>query len=134
MSENYSGENRRKFERIPVTFAVFYRVNSPLHIRMQVGDKEVDALAIDISEGGMALLTNYEIPASTIVTVKFIIVNDKAVSAAKRSRSINVQGEVRYSSLTNRKAYRLGVKFIDLSDDDREFIGEFTKRFKSIMA
>jgi c-di-GMP-binding flagellar brake protein YcgR len=96
---------------------------------MQVGDKEIDALAMDISGGGMALLTNYEIPVATIVTVKFIIVNDRAIIAAKRSRSIEVQGEVRYCSLTNQKAYRLGVRFIDLTDDDRRFIDEFIKRF-----
>ena len=81
----------------------------------------------------MAILTNHDIPVATIVTVKFVILDDKAIIAAKRNRSIEVQGEVRHGSLTEEKAYRLGIQFMDLSDDDRGFIEEFVKRFKSTM-
>jgi len=128
MSEDYSGQERRGFKRVEVNFTVLYKVNSPLEVRMRIGDKEIDALALDISEGGMAILTDYDLPALSIVTVRFIMLDDNAPSAESRTRSIVVQGEVRYNFwMEKEKEYRLGIKFTGLSDDDRNFIANFVK-------
>lgn len=120
-------KERRKFERIPVNFLVYYKINSPVVIKIQVGDNRIDALAADISEGGMAITTNYKLPPVACITVKFFMMNDKAYSAEHRSRTMTVQGEVRYNvTLKEGKEYRMGVLFLDLSDDNRNFIREFT--------
>ncbi|MFH1876017.1 MAG: PilZ domain-containing protein [Candidatus Omnitrophota bacterium] len=127
MIANDSGRERRKFERTPVSFLVYYKINSPLVIKIQVGDKMINALAADISEGGMAIVTDYELPPVTSITVKFFMMNDKAHSADYKSRTIAVRGEVRYNIITKeRKEYKIGVRFLDLSDDDWNFIREFT--------
>jgi len=120
-------DERRKFKRIKVSFVVFYRVNSPLIVRMLIGDKEISAVALDLCEDGMAILTDYEIPTSAIVTVKFIIVNDTAVRNEDRFRSVKIEGEVRYNTLTTERAYRLGIHFIDISADERNFVANFIK-------
>jgi c-di-GMP-binding flagellar brake protein YcgR len=128
MNEKYSGTERRRFRRTQVKFTVFYRVNSPLLVRMRVGDRDVNALALDISEGGMAILTNYDIPSSSDITVRFTMLNDNAISIANRARSIVVQAEVCYNVLIKKeKAHRLGIRFVDLSEDDRNFIGNLVK-------
>ena len=104
-----------------------YRVNSPLSVRIIVGHKEVNAIASNLSEGGMAVLTNYGIPTSSLITVKFIAFNDNAFRDQDRSRSMEVQTQVRYNFLTKEKAYRLGVSFIGTSEDDCRFIADFVR-------
>lgn len=134
MNNQNSAVDRRKFKRTLVNFIVFYNVNSPLEIRIKIGERECEALTSDISEGGMGVYTNYEIPPVTIVTVKFIMINDNGVSAKDRSRSILVQGEVRYNILIKeKKLFRFGIQFIDLSPDDRSFISNFVSASKQQM-
>jgi c-di-GMP-binding flagellar brake protein YcgR len=126
METNFSGAERRKFKRTPVDFTVFYNVNSPIEVRIKVGDREIVALAADISEGGMAITTDCEILALAVITVKFVMLNDKAPLAESRRRSISVRAEVRYNMMIEgKREYRMGVRFVDLSDDDRRFIHKF---------
>lgn len=121
-------DERRKFKRIKVSFVVFYKVNYPLTVRMLVGNKEINAVALNLCEDGIAILTNYKIPAFTIVTVKFIIVNDTAVRNEDRFRSMKIEGEVCYNNiLAAERDYRLGIHFIDISADERNFIAYFIK-------
>jgi c-di-GMP-binding flagellar brake protein YcgR len=128
MSKDYSGQERRGFKRVEVNFTVLYKVNSPLEVRMRIGDTEINALALDISEGGMAILIDYDVPASSIATVKFIMLNENTISTESRTKSIVVQGEVRYNFwMEKEREYRLGIKFTGLSDDDRNFIANFVK-------
>lgn len=131
MNQQYAGIEKRRFTRVAVNFIVFYRVNLPLAVRIKIGDKEIETLAADISEGGMAIYTDYEIPPLTIVTVEFIMVNDFVISAQDRFRSIIVQGEVRYNVfIEEKKIFRFGLQFIDLSVDDRIFISNFVTASK----
>jgi c-di-GMP-binding flagellar brake protein YcgR len=126
MIEQYSGIEKRKFTRVAVNFLVFYRVNFPLEVRLKIGNRAVEALAADISEGGMAVYTDYDIPPGTIVTVEFIMMNDYAISAQDRSRSIIVGGQVRYNVFfEEKKIFRFGIQFIDLTADGRIFISNF---------
>jgi c-di-GMP-binding flagellar brake protein YcgR len=128
MAEDYPGIERRRFKRVEVSFTVVYRVNSPLVLRMKIGDKDIDALQLDISEDGMAVLTGYAVPTSAIIAVRFIMLDDHALSAEGRSRSIVVKGEVRYDVLLKQeKSYRLGIQFMGLSEADRNFIANFVK-------
>ncbi|MFH1889174.1 MAG: PilZ domain-containing protein [Candidatus Omnitrophota bacterium] len=127
MDKVYEGQERRESERIDVNFTVIYRVNSPLSIRMMVGDREVIAIAVNLSEGGMAISTTYELPVSTIVRVKYILLNEKASSISERMKSIEVLGEVCHSFLAKDKSYCMGIRFLDLSGSDKLFIANFVK-------
>ena len=121
-------EERRKFQRTKVSFIVIYRVNSPITVRIQIGAEEADAIALDLSEGGMAIITKYEIPAATLVTLKFIIIDTAAVNIEERTRVLEIAGEVCYVSSVQKLTYRLGIKFMELTADDRAFIAHFVTR------
>jgi len=131
-------EDARRFKRKEVSFSVLYEVNSPVTVRMYIGKREFDAVASDLSEGGIAILTkytNYAIPAFTIVNLKFTLLNNAAIIAEDRQRSMEIKGEVRSSLFMKEKAaYRLGISFIDMSDNERNFIANFVKMssFKTI--
>lgn len=131
MNNQYSGIEKRKFKRVPVNFILSYKVNSPLEIRIRTKDREVEAVAADISEGGMGVYTDYEIIPASILTEKFLMINDKAVSSFDRSRQILVRGEVRYNVFVDEKrAFRFGLQFIGLSAEDRHFLFEFVSASK----
>ena len=126
MEKGYGGAERRRFARLPVSFTVFYRVDAPAIIRIKIGDKEIIAIASDISEGGMAIVTDCEIPAVSVISIKFVMLNDKAFDSSKQRHSITVQAEVRYNSAERQgREYRMGVNFLDLSEEDRRFIHNF---------
>ncbi len=121
----------RKFKRIGVSFVVLYKVNAPLTVSMLIGNRQFDAIALDLSAGGIAVLTRYisdPVPAFTIVSVKFTILNDAAAREEDRLRSMEIKGEVRSSLFMEEKsAYRLGVRFIDISVAQRKFIADFVR-------
>jgi c-di-GMP-binding flagellar brake protein YcgR len=94
---------------------------------MLVGNKVFDAIALDVSEGGMAILANYEIPASTLVTTKFMMVNEHALHDEDRFRSMEIPGEVRYSRPAQDRTYRLGIQFTGITAGQRDFIAHFIK-------
>lgn len=132
MNENQWNE-KRQFKRINTSFIVMYQVDSPLTVRMTVGEKKEAAMALDVSEGGMGFLINHDIPVSTIVKVKFAMVNIAAPRIEDQYRSMELEGEVRYSLyIAEKYAYRVGIRFINISNDERKFIANFVKTILSI--
>lgn len=128
MARDYSGRERRQFKRVRVTFIVIYRVDAPVSVRMMVGNKEVHAIMQDLSEGGIALLTSQRIPVSSALSIEFILFNDTAVSDEDRVRPMYMDGEVRYCLVEKEKeTYRLGIRFSNLVEADRNAIADFVK-------
>ena len=127
MVDEFPGIERRKFKRLRVNFTVIYQVDKHLVARMMLGwRKEVEALMIDLSEGGMAILTNYNIPVSTILIIKFTLIN-LTVSSDKRIRVMRMMGQVRYNMPSEKKEHRLGICFIEIDEEDRKTIADFVK-------
>jgi len=127
MANKYSGLERRKFKRVKANFIVIYKISYPLQTRMMIGDTEVHAVMSNLSENGMALLTNYNIPFATSLAMKFILINENAISDTERIKQIEVNGEVRYSMWSERGECRLGICFTDISEADRRTIANFVR-------
>ena len=124
MAEEYSGAERRTHKRMNVNFTVIYRVNKPLEVRMMVGDKEVNALMADLSEGGMCILTDYNIPTGTVLFIKFTLINLNAYGN-ERVKSMEITGEVRYNLPTPKHTHRLGIRFTEIDKKDQVAIIDF---------
>jgi len=120
----FFGVERRRFERTNTSVIVLYKVNLPSRASLPT-DKEVNAIMLNLSEDGMSILSNYDIPVSTIVTTRCILTNDKAVADRDRLRAFELKGKVCYSYFSREKAYRIGIHFLELSDIDRRFISDF---------
>ena len=126
MENTYTGPERRDTPRVKIDFFVSYKVNRPTEANMWIGNKEVAAQMIDLSEAGMAILTNYQIPASTILSIRFTLMNlysDKG----ERIRTIEIAGEVRYNKLLEGNEYRLGISFTQINEEDKRAIANFKK-------
>ena len=127
MAATPSNQERRQYKRIEDTFPVLYRIKSPFAVRVQLGEKEMDAVAQDISEGGAGIYSNHEVPLGTMVNLHFKILNDTAFLESERYRFFDLNGEVRYSILAKDRSYRLGILFSGTTGNDREYIAGYVR-------
>ena len=123
MGSAYKGPERRRFERIPVDLTITYKVHEPLKIKMLVGEREIEAEVSDLSESGMAIVTNYDIPISSILLMKFSLVTIKGGSQDRKA--VTATGEVRYNILLGQAGHRLGINFSEIGKEDKETISAF---------
>ena len=126
MLDDYKGRERRKFKRVRVNFTAIFRIDKPIYVRMMAGNHEVDGVLLDLSEGGLCILTTFDIPASTILLIKFVLI-DAHSFADNRIAKMDVVGEVRYNILFGKQEHRLGIYFTQISDKDRKTIADFVE-------
>jgi c-di-GMP-binding flagellar brake protein YcgR len=126
MWETDSGRDKRRFRRLRVNLAVVYRVNKPVALRMAIGNKEIRATVLDLSEGGLSVLTNCDIAVSSTLLIKFTLfkVDDADVSFYG---PMEIAGEVRYNTPLGGNEYRLGISFKRIKGQDKAEIANFVK-------
>jgi c-di-GMP-binding flagellar brake protein YcgR len=122
MESKKHSSDKRGGSRIRVNLEVVYRVNRPIEVRMQVGEEEVRASMLDLSQGGMAVLTTYKIPRASELAVSF-----KLIPKEGHSKSVSVVGEVCYNIELIDKQFRLGIRFTRIEEHDRTVISSFIK-------
>jgi len=126
MTDQSKGLEKRKFKRIKVNFTAIFRIDKPIYVRMMVGNREVDGALLDLSEGGLCILTPFDIPPATVLLIKFVLI-DAQGPKEKEIAKMDVVGDVRYNILFAKKEHRLGVSFTQISDKDRKTIAEFVE-------
>lgn len=126
MQDDRKGIERRKFKRVKVNFTAIFRIDKPIYVRMMAGNREVDGILLDLSEGGLCIMTTFDIPASTILLIKFVLIDANSF-AEERIAKMDVVGEVRYNIAFGEREHRLGVCFTQISDKDRKTISDFVE-------
>lgn len=127
MQNTNPGSERRKFKRLKAAFILTYQVNKPISLRVIVGwDREIVALMLDLSQDGIAISTDYDIPISTIIAMKFTLIN-LALDGEERMRSMKIIGEVKSNVLLAKFEHRLGIYFTQISEEDKTAIANFVK-------
>lgn len=118
-----SGNERRKLRRVRVSLSVTYRINEPVTVRLLTANREIKATMLDLSEEGMGILTDYDIPISTRLMMRFSLfkVDNKDVGFYG---PVEIVGEVRYNIKTDGE-YRLGIYFIKMNVQDKVEIANF---------
>ncbi|MBM3245052.1 MAG: PilZ domain-containing protein [Candidatus Omnitrophica bacterium] len=124
---SYPGPERRKFSRLRLRLAVVYQVNKPLTLRMQVGDKEILATALDLSEGGMAISSKIDIPNETDLLIKFTLFKVDNTGHVSFYGPMEIIGQVRYNTVVEDGVHRLGINFIKIDEKDQKEIVNFIK-------
>ena len=88
-------KDKRKFKRAKINFIITYRIHKPLETRVKFGGEEFHALLLDLSEGGIAISAKQNIPVSTVLLVKLILVDYSTSDKGDRFKERDVIGEVR---------------------------------------
>ena len=126
MDNEYLARERRKFKRVKASFIVTYEIDKPLKLRMLIEEREANAVMLDLSEGGMSIVTEYKIPALTILLIKFTLINLSA-NDNNRIRTMEMTGEVSYNILAEEREYRMGICFTHIDEEDKCMIANFVK-------
>ncbi|MCG8431943.1 MAG: PilZ domain-containing protein [Candidatus Omnitrophica bacterium] len=122
--QDYRGPERRRFQREKAHFLINFAITQPPEVIMRVGQKSVEAVMLDLSEGGLALVGVHEVSPGAKVEMKWTLINPHAV-AEDRIRDFILSGEVRDCTMLKDHEYRLGITFLDAGGGDRKAIREF---------
>ena len=132
MEDKTPGQNRRKSERIDVAFTLVYSVEKPYALRISLGlFDEIDALMINLSDLGMAIVTKHDLPLDAGLYIKFNII-DLRLTGDERWRHMEITGSV-VSNVNlpleenQRQSHRIGIRFINISSADKMAISNFVK-------
>ncbi|MBP7215857.1 MAG: PilZ domain-containing protein [Candidatus Omnitrophica bacterium] len=123
----YAGVERRQFKRAQAVFISTVQIEEPFRLRLEMGEEQIHAIMQDLSEGGMGILVNRDIPQASVAAVHFIMFNEHAMLQQDRVRPTQVTGEVRYAIVRQHGEFRLGLRFKGINPGDRAAIAEFVK-------
>lgn len=128
MDSEYSGVERRQYKRVPVNFIVKYCIRKPMDAIMLIGNMEINAVMVDLSEGGMAIVTDYGIPVGTELALKFTLVDIYTSDQEDNNKAVEALGRVSYCTLMG-KSNRIGISFTDITKQHVSIITDFANRF-----
>jgi len=130
MEDSHRGQNHRKSERLDTSFTLIYQVEKPLALRIQLGfTNDIDALMLNLSDLGMAIITKHDLPAGIQLRIKFNII-DLHLQGDERWRHIEITGETVSNVSLPDSSHRIGIRFDKISGADRLAISNFVKRNK----
>jgi len=123
MSSFWQKKERRRFKRVSLGGDLFYRVVRVPGESAVTSEKEGTAHLINIGEGGLAFMSDAQIPCDTAFEVAFHFLVD-----GRRDIKIKAAGRARYCLLMgDYKRYQVGIEFTQLDDADRKFIVDYVR-------
>lgn len=125
MYNGFWGRDRRRFQRLKVNLDVTFQAESPLSLRAMLSGRSVNATVLDIGQGGMALLTDYNIPAEAVLVLRFMLFKTDRTGMVSFSDPVEIVGEVRSSILMENGQYRLGISFKSLRQGQSAEVSDF---------
>ena len=122
------GRNRRKSDRTDVAFTLVYSVEKPYALRISLGlVDDIDALMINLSDIGMAIISKHDLPLSTELYIKFNII-DLHLAGDNRRKHMEITGEVASNVALPDLSHRIGIRFTKITREDQVAISDFVKR------
>ncbi len=99
----------------------------PLSASMMVqGHNAIDALMVDLNQEGIAFLTDNDISTGTIIKLNFTLI-DLSAKNDGRINNMDMIAQVVSSMKVNEGEYRLGLRFTQISLQNKNIIAEFVK-------
>jgi c-di-GMP-binding flagellar brake protein YcgR len=116
------GINRRQYPRLNINLTAWYKVINP---NSDLYNRETQVKMLDLCQGGMACISDHDIPAHTPVFVKFVLFKVDDEGYVKFHGPLKLAGEVCSNKSAENKQYRLGIAFKEACKDDEGCIAEF---------
>lgn len=105
--------DRRKHRRIPVQ----------VNVRIEFTGQEFSAASGNLSAGGVFLETDRRLPPGTRVRLRFTV-------PIIAKYPVRAEGEVVW---VGREQNGLAVRFLEISDEDRDLLSELAEKFDSLI-
>ncbi|MBD3246971.1 MAG: hypothetical protein GF333_08215 [Candidatus Omnitrophica bacterium] len=122
-----SASERRKHSRAKVDFTLTYAFQRPFLIQIVMGKREFEAEMVDLSEGGLALLTQERLSDEDRLKIKFTLVNPTVTSMEDRMLEMNITGKIVYQKKAGGGNYRIGIAFEDIASQDKKAICNYVE-------
>jgi len=120
----FGGSEKRKYKRVRLGLSLVYRQDSALNVSLRGSGEEHKAKMFDLSEGGLAIISDVAIPNATLLWTRFTLskAEERGVSYYG---SMDLLGEVRYCVPIDNNKYRLGIAFVNIKDKTKADIANF---------
>jgi len=122
----------RRFQRLALNTEVQFRQFKDYEKRLYYEDKPVDAVAIDISEGGMGIQTRSFIAAKTYLEIWISLSGLNQEAQMVFYGPIKVLGKVRWVIPWDDNTFRMGIFFLDMPQEDKKTITDFIRLHSGI--
>ncbi len=116
--------DRRRYKRFQMTLSVRYQVLSQGFLEESRDIREFDAQTIDISIGGMAMKSGHSLPERSLLEAQLIVPDKKSMEPSDSQEVIKVLGIVRYSASADPGDCRMGIEFLQLTEEQENKIRE----------
>jgi len=110
-----------------LNLSVNYRVVGPWYVRVNFGNKELEATAVNISEGGIAIITGHNIPVSSSLELMFSLFKINRYGEVCFYNPTEITGRVRSNTVCGNNQYRLGLSFVEAESEVNKRIGAFVR-------
>ena len=119
---------RRRFKRMQAKFLATFKAFDAAEEFILFYNKEIYAVMFNLSEGGMAFTTSYDIPIATRLLMRFTLINRRTFSDSDKFRVLdNIEGKVCSNTLLDKNEHRIGIQFNNISKRDKLAIANFVK-------
>ena len=115
----FGWEDRRRFQRLKVNLGLYFKIEGPLTSRYITGDKEVEATMLNISAGGVAFLTRYDLPVWSDLLIRLYLFKSNYSGAISLSNPVEILGQVRSNIITEFQEHRIGVCFKEVRGNNK---------------
>lgn len=118
-------KDSRRFERLSLNTAVKFRRYSDYDRRAFADDKEIEAVALDIGEGGIGLQSGIMVVVKTYLQMTISLSSLNKEGEVIFYGPLCVNGKVRWVVPWDDHTFRMGISFLDMSEEERKGIQDF---------
>jgi len=119
------GEDRRRFQRLKVNLSVWLELDGHFQLSCLAKGQEVEAAALDLGCGGIAIACKYDIPVAALLRIRFHLFKTDNKGTVTFYEPVEAIGQVRSNIILEPGLYRLGVCFEEISVKDSLEIHHF---------
>lgn len=118
-------KDARRFHRLSLNTSIKFKQYRDYEKRIYYEDKETEALALDIGEGGMGIQTTSFIAEKTYLEIWISLSSLNEEGQMVFCGPIRIIGKVRWIVPWEEKTFRLGISFLEMQEQDRKAIRDF---------
>lgn len=118
-------KDTRRFQRLALNTAIKFKRYRDYEKRIYYEDKEIDAVALDISEGGIGIQSRCFIPAKTYLQIWISLSSLNREGQIVFYGPMRILGKVRWIIPCDDNTFRMGISFLEIQEEDRNTLKDF---------
>jgi len=118
-------KDTRRFQRLALNTTIKFKQYRDYEKRIYYEDKEIDAVALDISESGIGIQTRCFMPAKTYLQIWISLSSLNQEGQIVFSGPMRILGKVRWVIPWDDNTFRIGISFLEIQEEDKNTLKNF---------